>query len=153
MLSVIYTKICTRANFILLVLARCDSHSNVIFHDLSSTISLVVADMQPPTRTRPDLLVANLPYIPSREIRHMQRDVRDFEPRIALDGGSDGFDLHRRLIQVAEIRPGGAMFLEIGYDHADLVRRAAWLRSTDLKVEIFADLAGFDRVAAITGWN
>ena len=120
---------------------------------MDATVSEVVADMQPATKRPPDLLVANLPYIPTGEIRYLQRDVRDFEPHIALDGGSDGFALHRRLIHAAAVRLGGAMVLEIGYEHGDAVRSAASLRSADLQVDVFADLVGLDRVALITGWS
>ncbi len=129
------------------------ARENVIAHDVAGTVNVVVADMQPATKSRPDLLVANLPYIPTGKIRHMQRDVREFEPHVALDGGPDGFALHRRLIHAAEVGPGGAMLLEIGYEQADFVRSAASLRSADLAVEVFPDLVGLDRVALITGWS
>ncbi len=120
---------------------------------LGATVHFAVADLQPATMPSPDLLVANLPYIPTGEIPRLQREVRDFEPRLALDGGPDGFALYRRLFQVARISAGGAMLIEIGFDQADLVRNAASLRSQNLEVEIFPDLEGMDRVALITGWS
>ena len=125
---------------------------NASAHGLTATVNCIVADLQPATTPAPDLLVANLPYIPTGEIPHLQREVRDFEPRLALDGGPDGFALYRRLVSSAAIRPGGAMLIEIGFDQADLARSAASLRSADLNVEIFPDLEGMDRVALITGW-
>ena len=120
---------------------------------LRVNVNFAVANLQPATVPPPDLLVANLPYVPTREIPRLQREVRDFEPRLALDGGSDGFVPYRRLFQTARVSPGGAMLIEIGFDQADMVRSAASLRSSDLEVEIFPDLEGMDRVALITGWS
>ncbi len=129
------------------------ARENASAHGATATVNFVVADLQPATIPPPDLLVANLPYVPTGEIPHLQREVRDFEPRLALDGGPDGFALCRRLIQTAAISPGGAMLLEIGFDQAGLVRGAASMRSMGLKTEIFPDLEGMDRVALITGWS
>ncbi len=131
-----------------LTLAR----ENVELNDCRTRVFPVAADLQPATIAAPDFLVANLPYIPTGDIGEMQPDVRDFEPRLALDGGTDGFSLYRRLIYAARIRPGGALLLEIGYEHGDRVRSAAALRSSDLRVEVFPDLVGLDRIAIITGW-
>ncbi len=76
-----------------------------------------------------DLVVANLPYVPSAELRGLDRTVRDYEPRAALDGGADGLDLVRRLLPQAArcLRPRGRVYLELGEDQApavvsDLVR-------------------------------
>ncbi len=62
-----------------------------------------------------DLIIANLPYIPSEQIAGLMRDVRDFEPLLALDGGIDGLQLYYRLLEQAEkyLRPGGLLLLEI----------------------------------------
>jgi release factor glutamine methyltransferase len=63
-----------------------------------------------------DALVANLPYVTTGEWEALDRNVRDFEPRMALDGGADGLDPIRRLMADAPrvLRPGGRIFLEIG---------------------------------------
>lgn len=65
-----------------------------------------------------DAVVANLPYIPSDECDRLPRHIRDHEPRSALDGGPDGLDLIRLLATQAKgvLRPGGWIFLEIGFD-------------------------------------
>lgn len=65
-------------------------------------------------RGRVDLLVANAPYVPSPALATMPREARLFEPRLALDGGTDGLDLHRRIAAGAGVwlRPGGRMVLE-----------------------------------------
>ena len=64
-----------------------------------------------------DLIVANLPYIPSTEIAALQPEVQR-DPRAALDGGADGLDLVRQLMPQAsaKLRSGGVLALELGFD-------------------------------------
>jgi release factor glutamine methyltransferase len=71
-----------------------------------------------------DLITANPPYIPSAEIAGLMTDVRDFEPRLALDGGGDGLDLIRRIIADAprHLETGGVLALEVGAGEAPAVR-------------------------------
>ncbi|NVB38045.1 peptide chain release factor N(5)-glutamine methyltransferase [Pseudenhygromyxa sp. WMMC2535] len=70
-------------------------------------------------------IAANLPYIPSADIEGLAPEVRDWEPRMALDGGADGLDLIRRLVaQVQErkaLAPGGWIYLELGIGQAGAV--------------------------------
>ena len=120
--------------------------------NLHHRVHVVVADLQPATRPAPHLVVANLPYIPTSEIDRLEPEVRDHEPRPALDGGPDGFDLYRRFLAQVRVRPGGAVLLEIGHDQSAFVRAAAATRDASLEVEITPDLEGFDRVALISGW-
>ncbi len=63
-----------------------------------------------------DLIVSNPPYIPSREIPGLMREVRDFEPGIALDGGADGMDFYREIFMLGltELKRGGHLILETG---------------------------------------
>lgn len=63
-----------------------------------------------------NLIVSNPPYIPASEIATLQPEVRDFEPRMALDGGADGLDFYRRLAVEARafLKPGGRIMLEFG---------------------------------------
>jgi release factor glutamine methyltransferase len=69
-----------------------------------------------PPGSRFDLILGNPPYIPSAEILTLQPEVRDFEPRQALDGGKDGLDFYRRLAREAApfVNPGGCIMLEFG---------------------------------------
>ena len=120
--------------------------------DLHHRLHVVIADLQPPTDPAPHLVVANLPYIPSLEIDTLEPDIRDHEPRSALDGGDDGFHVYRRFLAGARVRPGGAVLIEIGHDQAPLVRAAVAARDPRLTVEITADLEGFDRVGLIRGF-
>jgi len=72
-----------------------------------------------------DLIISNPPYIPSAEIAALQPEVRDSEPRNALDGGADGLDFYRWIASQAAtfLKPGGKIMLEIGDGQAEAVRR------------------------------
>jgi release factor glutamine methyltransferase len=70
----------------------------------------------PSVRGALDLLVGNPPYIPTKDIENLMREVRDHEPHLALDGGEDGMDFYRVLFRsaCAWLKPEGALVLEIG---------------------------------------
>ena len=97
-----------------------------------------------------DLVVSNPPYIASPVIETLDPEVRDYEPRIALDGGPDGLEAYRRLAPeiLRMLRPGGRFLVEIGYDQkaaAESLFRAAGA----MEVETLQDLSTHDRV--VTG--
>lgn len=82
---------------------------------LARTVAVVVGDLLGPVRGPVDLVVANLPYVPSPEIDGLEPEVSRWEPRRALDGGLDGLDLFRRLLDAAApvVRAGGSLALEV----------------------------------------
>ena len=82
---------------------------------------------------RVDVLTANVPYVPTAALALLPRDVRDHEPRLALDGGADGLDLVRRVLALAPrwLQPGGAVLVEIGPDQAAAFPAATWHRDAD----------------------
>lgn len=94
-----------------------------------------------------DLIVSNPPYICTGDIDHLQPEVRDHDPRLALDGGADGLHHIRTLVveALAVLKPKGWLAMEIGEDQADPVTR--WMsRSGFEKPTIRRDLAGHDRI-------
>ncbi len=95
-----------------------------------------------------DIVVSNPPYIESARIEELMPEVRDFEPRIALDGGIDGLDFYRRIIEAAPayMRKGAMIFLEIGYNQASGVSRLLEDRGF-AGIQIVKDYSGNDRVA------
>jgi len=95
---------------------------NATRHALTDRLVFRQTDLLPPDNTKFDLIIANLPYIPTDEIAALSPEVRH-DPVTALDGGPDGLDLIRRLIETAPERlsPGGALLLEIGAGQADAV--------------------------------
>jgi len=120
---------------------------NAARHRMASRIRLVRRDLL--AGIRPSSLaavVSNLPYIPTAEWRRLERGVKDFEPRAALDGGADGLSLIRRLLPQAHraLEPGGRLFLEIGDRHGPAARAlaaAAGFRDAETR----PDLAGRTR--------
>jgi release factor glutamine methyltransferase len=97
-----------------------------------------------------DLVVANPPYIPSADIETLDPEVRDHEPRLALDGGPDGLDAYRLLAPeiLRVLKPGGVFAVEIGYDQARAVE-ALFRDAGALNVQTVKDLGDRDRV--VTG--
>jgi release factor glutamine methyltransferase len=96
-----------------------------------------------------DLVTGNPPYIPSADIAGLPADVRDFEPRLALDGGADGLDLVREIAKRGPgfLKPGGLLALEIQYDQGDSASAA--LREHGFRdVQVAQDLGGRDRVVS-----
>jgi len=96
-----------------------------------------------------DLLVANLPYIPSADLRALA--VFRHEPALALDGGPDGLEPYRRLLAEAPrvMRPGGRMLLEIEDRRGPAAKALAQSVFSAAQVDIRRDLAGLDRVVDI----
>ena len=93
-----------------------------------------------------DVIVSNPPYIKSDTIAGLSAEVRDHDPRLALDGGADGLDAYRAIVADLErvLAPGGAVFLEVGYDQAESV--AALLAEAGFTTAFHRDLAGWNRV-------
>lgn len=100
-----------------------------------------------PNGSRYDVIVSNPPYIPSSVIGGLQPEVRDHEPRMALDGAEDGLAFYRRIAAQAPewINPGGAVYLEIGCDQAAAVSELLAAAGFN-DIEVFKDVPGLDRV-------
>lgn len=94
-----------------------------------------------------DLICSNPPYIPSDVIVGLQREVRDHEPLLALDGGPEGMDVYRRIFERLSwfLKPRGVVLLEIGHDQGQKITELA--QEHDFSVKIRKDLAGLDRLA------
>lgn len=101
-----------------------------------------------------DCIVSNPPYVRREEIRTLQREVKDYEPLEALDGGKDGLDFYRRILKDAPryLKRGGAVLLEIGYDQAEGVREIA-SRNGLANISFIKDYAGIKRIFAGTSWT
>ena len=95
-----------------------------------------------------DAIVSNPPYIPKKDIEELMTEVKDFEPMNALDGGEDGLDFYRAIVEQGRewLKDGGWLFFEIGYDQGEDLRKL--LKEFGYtEIEIRQDLAGLDRVA------
>jgi release factor glutamine methyltransferase len=120
---------------------------------LDQRVTVAQGDLFEPLKTmvdvRPfDLIVANPPYIPSSAIERLDRNVRDYEPLSALDGGADGLAIHRRILHEAPERlmPEGRIFLEIQFDQASAAKSIAGERDGFEEIRVLKDHAGHDRV-------
>ena len=94
-----------------------------------------------------DVIVSNPPYIETAVIQDLQEEVRDHEPRMALDGMEDGLFFYRKLAAEAPqwLQPGGRIYLEIGYDQGESVPALLW-EAGFVDITVRKDLAGNDRV-------
>lgn len=93
------------------------------------------------------LLLSNPPYIVSRVIPGLEREVSEYEPKMALDGGKDGLVFYRRIAKEAKavLLPGARLYLEIGYDQGESVKDIFQKEGYEA-VEVFPDLSGNPRV-------
>ncbi len=115
------------------------------------TLVLAQSDMfrQIPEGDRFDVIVSNPPYIAGPVIETLSPEVRDHEPRTALDGGPDGLLFYRILASEspAHLVCGGKVYFEIGFDQGEAVK-ALLEEAGFTKIRILQDLAGLDRVVA-----
>jgi len=126
---------------------------NAISHGVADRIEAAVGDVfhvEPPLPLPVDVITANLPYIPSAVVPTLPV-ATSFEPVMAFDGGADGLDLVRRLLDglPTVLAPKGRALLEIGADQGDAASREARARLPGWSVSVHADLAGLPRVLAV----
>ena len=124
---------------------------NAARHGVIRKITFACGDLLDALEEPADLIVANLPYIPTSEWRQLPPEIRDHEPRIALDGGPDGLQMIERLLQQAPVRlnPSGSLFAEIGDRQGRPAKAAARATFPEAAVKITPDLAGHDRVLEV----
>lgn len=93
------------------------------------------------------IIASNPPYISRRDMEILQEEVKNYEPKIALEGGLDGLDFYRRIIPESKcyLYEGGLLILEIGYDQNIQVRNMME-REGFINIKTLKDLQGFDRV-------
>jgi len=130
-----------------LELARVNAQRQCV----DSHIQFLCGDLLAPVAGSVDGIVANLPYVTTNEWYNLPRNIRDYEPRAALDGGIDGLDLIRRLIAQAPrcINPDGWLLLEIGAAQGTAVSALAQQTFPQAEVKIHRDYAGLERVVEI----
>lgn len=94
-------------------------------------------------------MVSNPPYIPTSTLPSLQPEVFHHEPHLALDGGADGLDCIRHLIEISPLylRPGGVWLIEMMVGQADTVRELLQNQGNYHNIQIYPDLAGIERFA------
>lgn len=125
-----------------LALARENAEAN------GANIAFVQSDLFSRIRGRFDVIVSNPPYIPTGDIEGLQREVKDFEPRLALDGGADGLDYYRRIAENAGkyLVRGGVLIMEVGAGEAESVVKL--FKYCDYSM-VTKDMNGVDRFVKI----
>lgn len=124
------------------------ARENARKHRVDKRIFFIESDLLSNIKNSPDIIVTNLPYIPTERIPYLDPSVIDFEPYIALDGGRDGFELYRKLF--AQIKQKGwkpkLIIGEIDYTHGELAANEAQKYFPDAEVEVKTDLAHKQRM-------
>ena len=118
--------------------------SNAVKNKVDDKIEFVHSDMFEGITGTFGVIISNPPYIPTADISGLDREVKDYEPALALDGGEDGLDFYRIIAEKAGeyLAPGGRIFLEAGIGQAQAV--ADMLKGFDTK--IIKDMQGIDRI-------
>jgi len=122
---------------------------NAAFYNVNQQIEFIQGNLLEGITYRFDLILANLPYIPTGTLVNL--DVSRFEPRCALDGGADGLELIKKLIDQISgfINPGGCAFLEIQYNQHIAVGEIVARRLPQAIVTVHKDLASLPRIIKI----
>lgn len=115
------------------------------FKQFDAAVETRLIDLYGDLSEKFDIIVSNPPYIKTEEIDTLDKEVKDYEPRIALDGGEDGLDFYRRICEGAKQRLNehGKLFLEAGYGEAEEINK---MLENDFNVEIIKDISGIDRI-------
>lgn len=113
--------------------------------NLKSNIKILKSDLFEKVSGKFDLIYSNPPYIKSSEIENLQLEVKDHEPRLALDGGIDGLYFYREIIKEAPnyLNNNGFLVFEIGYDEAEDISQ---IMEKNFDTKIYKDLNNLDRV-------
>ena len=119
--------------------------------NLNAEVKIVKSDMFDSINEKFDLIVANPPYIAEKDYKVLPKEVKRYDPKIALVAGADGLDFYRQISQNLKnaLNNGGSVVLEIGYDQEIAIKQIFSEQFND--VQVFKDLEGNPRVAVIKG--
>jgi release factor glutamine methyltransferase len=135
--------------------ARRNAQANGVADRITFLTGDLFAPLAETTDAGPfDILTANPPYIASGQVPRLDKSVQGFEPRLALDGGPDGLDFHRRILEqaTARLKHAGQLFLEIAFDQGQAAESLAARHPGLEKVRLLKDYGGNPRVlTAIVG--
>ena len=130
---------------------------NVWRYGVGDQVRLVPGNLLDAIPEPVDIIVANLPYVASPDLANLAPQIRDYEPGLALDGGPDGLEVFRLFFAALGeprgrqvLRPGGQVFLEIGWNQGDAVRSMAQIAFPGAEVSLLVDYAGLDRIVLVS---
>ncbi|OGC24378.1 protein-(glutamine-N5) methyltransferase, release factor-specific [candidate division WOR-1 bacterium RIFOXYB2_FULL_42_35] len=112
------------------------AQKNADKHQVSNRCQFIIGNLLEPLTEKIDLIISNPPYIPTAIIETLETNVKDFEPRQALDGERDGLDYIRRLIKESpqHLKENGQLILEFGIDQAEEIKRLAQQSFREIKI-------------------
>ena len=123
--------------------------ANALKHEVSDRLCILNSNLfeKINKENQFDFIISNPPYIETKVIDSLKEDIKKHEPKLALDGGEDGLDFYRAIIEQSKsyISPEGFIAFEIGYNQAEAVKKI-FVENGYPNVTIAKDLAGFDRV-------
>ena len=121
------------------------AEKNAKYNKVSNRCTFKLGNLFNPIDTKADLIISNPPYIPGGEIDKLMREVRDWEPRSALNGGKDGLTYIKKIIKSAPkyLKNEGILMLEFGVNQSEAIKNEA--KKYFMSVEIIKDLSGKDR--------
>jgi len=124
------------------------ARANSVRHGVANTIQFCAMESLSGLRGSFELIVSNPPYVIHETVQSLQPEVRDYEPRVALDGGSDGLDVIRSLVDqsAGNMKDNGAIVLEVGEGQAEAVRALFERAHVWKDIQIVNDYAGIPRI-------
>jgi release factor glutamine methyltransferase len=127
--------------------------TNIEKHQLQDKIKLLSGDLFEPIIPQLDsgqfdLIVCNPPYVSSAEYEKLDKNVRDYEPRLALFAGQDGLDIYRRILEKVDtfLKPDAALMLEIGYAQGQAMKEMLEQTGIFSQINIEKDFHNNDRI-------
>jgi release factor glutamine methyltransferase len=121
-------------------------------HKVSGRCNFIAGNIFETLKEKVNFIVSNPPYVPSKQIDKLQPEVKNWEPRSALDGGQDGLDYVRKIIEKSPdhltTAPPGSLFIEFGFNQSEEIKRLA--ETANYSVEIIGDYSRIPRIAHLT---
>ncbi len=120
-------------------------------HGVEKRVRCLLGNLLEPLPEAVDLIAANLPYVGSEEWDALAPEIREHEPRGALDGGPGGLEVIRRLLATAgpHLRPGGTILIEIGAQQGPAARALAAEHFPQARIDVLQDYARLDRLVVV----
>lgn len=126
---------------------------NAIHNQVTSQVLFFAGDLMAPLSAKVEMIVSNPPYVRQSELMaaSMMPEVKQHEPRLALDGGQDGLAIIGKLLwqAVDKLKSNGSLLVEIGFEQGDAVMQLAKTHFPGANIQIKKDLAGLDRLLII----
>lgn len=122
-------------------------------HKIEDRIELILGDLSQPLEDRDlqnsvDCIVSNPPYVKDDDFISLPKEIRDFEPRVALFSGEDGLKFHRAIVRGSKtyLRSGGLLALEVGWEDGEELVEFIKTEGSHQKIRTVKDLAGIKRI-------